>query len=101
MVQVITPLRYIALALSLCWVPSTWADQESEREVLARLAFEITALTHLIEEAQAQADPTVRIPFQYDLLRYELNTVVHGINEYMVSRRAIPKPIEPLKGDYR
>ena len=77
------------------------ADAENEREALARLAHELTALEPLIREAEAQANHNARIRFQYDWLRQDLARIRMGIQEHINAPHAEPRKIEPLRGDYR
>lgn len=77
------------------------ADADGEREALAQLAHELTTLEPLIREGEIQADPDARIRFQYDWLRQDLARVRMGIQEHLHAPRAEPRPVAPLRGDYR
>jgi len=77
------------------------ADSYSEREVLARLIHELRATEVLIAQAEAQADPDARIHFRYDWLRQDLARIRQGISEHIDAPRAEPRPVPPLRGDYR
>jgi len=92
----------LVVAFSLLVVATgAQADGDAEREVLARLSHEITALAPLIDEAEAQADQDARIRFHYDWLRQDLDRVRLGIAEHLSAPRNQPREIEPLRGDYR
>ncbi len=92
----------ILLAIGLCLVAVTaTADSNGERAALARLIHELEALTPLINEAAANAEPDARIRFQYDWLRQDLARVRMGIAEHINAPRAEPRKVPPLKGDYR
>jgi len=77
------------------------ADSDGERAALARLIHELEALTPLINKASAQAEPDIRIRFQYDWLRQDLMRIRTGIAEHINAPRAEPRKVPPLKGDYR
>ena len=77
------------------------ADSDGEREALARLVHELTALEPLLREAEAQADPDARIHFQYDWLRQDLARMRLGIQEHINAPHSVPRQVAPLRGDYR
>jgi RAQPRD family integrative conjugative element protein len=77
------------------------ADADAERDALARLVHELESLEPLIVEASQAADPDARIRFQYDWLRHDLETVRHGIEAHIDAPRTEPRPLAPLRGDYR
>ena len=77
------------------------AGSDGEREALARLAHEIDWLEPLIREAQAQAPGNARIRFRYDWLRADLARIRQGIMDHIEAPRGEPRPIPPLRGDYR
>jgi len=96
-----TPYR-ILLVITLCLTSVTaLADSDGERDALARLIHELGALTPLIDEASAQAEPDIRIRFQYDWLRQDLMRIRTGIAEHINAPRAEPRKVPSLKGDYR
>ena len=80
---------------------SALADPESERSALAKLIHEIDALTPLIQAAEVQADPDLRIRFQYAWLRQDLARVRQGIAEHLEAPQSEPRRFPPLRGDYR
>ena len=77
------------------------ADVDGERAALARLVHELALLTEIITEAEAQADVSRRVRFQYQWLRQDLARVRQGIEEHIQGVRIEPRKIKPLKGDYR
>lgn len=81
--------------------PASLADTDTERSTLARLAHEITLLEPLITLSEAGADPDTRIRFQYDWLRQDLERVRAGIQAHLDAPRNEPRPVPPLRGDYR
>ena len=99
-----TAKRIVAfVGVSLLGVPVVplFADADAEREALARLVHELEVLEPLIEEASRAADPDARIRFQYDWLRQDLVIVRRGIEDHLETPRAEPRPVPPLRGDYR
>jgi len=74
---------------------------DPDHEALARLIHEISALELLIDEAEAQSSPDARIRFQYDWLRQDLEKIRRGIEDHLEAPRAEPRPVPPLRGDYR
>jgi RAQPRD family integrative conjugative element protein len=97
-----TKLLIPDLLLCLALAPGlVCADADSEREALARLAHELTALEPLIREAEAQTNHDARIRFQYNWLRQDLSRIRMGIQEHINAPRTEPRQVEPLRGDYR
>lgn len=89
----------LAVAAVLGAAPAN-ADEDTERENLARLAHEIALLTDEVRAAKADAPTLARVRFQYDDLARDLDLIRLGIMEHLDAPRQ-PRPIEPLKGDYR
>ena len=87
-------LRATLLALGIGWLSCVAAstpaaaDADAEREVLARIAHELEALSPLLEEAESQANPDARIRFRYDWLRQDLARVRLGVEEHINAPRA-------------
>lgn len=81
--------------------PAALADADGERAMLARLLQEIALLEPLIARSEAEADPDARIHFQYDWLRQDLERVRAGIQAHLDAPRNTPRPVPPLRGDYR
>lgn len=94
-------MRALAVALAITVSVPAQADQESERELLARLGHELETLTALIDDAEAAANPDARIRFHYDWLREDIRRVRSGIQEHIDAPRAEPRAFPPLRGDYR
>ena len=76
------------------------ADAQTERTALARLIHELEQLERLIEQAEAAAESSQRIHFQYDWLRGDLARVKAGICDYLESVPLTPRTVTPLAGDY-
>lgn len=91
-----------ALALT-CLSSATLAQSnvDAEREALARLIHELDALAPLIETAESHANPDARIRFQYGWLRQDIERIKFGIREHLDAPRSEPRPVPPLRGDYR
>src|SRR6056297_1573605 len=90
-----------ALVIAALGPSHGFAAAGPEHEALARLIHEISALELLIDEAEAQASPDARIRFQYDWLRQDLDKIRRGIEDHLEAPRAEPRPVPPLRGDYR
>ncbi len=88
------------LALAII-APGSVADVDGERAMLARLVHEITLLEPLISSSEAEADSDARIRFQYDWLRQDLERVRAGVQAHLDAPRNEPRPVPPLRGDYR
>ena len=80
---------------------SAFSDPAAERSTLAQLVHEVDALTPLIKAAEAQADPDLRIRFQYAWLRQDVARVRQGIAEHLNAPQFEPRRFPPLRGDYR
>ena len=81
--------------------PLVHADAGAERELLARIVYELELLQPLLVEAEAAADPDVRIQFRYDWLKKDLERIRQGIQEHIDAPRSDPRAVAPLRGDYR
>lgn len=77
-----------------------FADEDAERENLARLEHEIAILADEVRAAKADAPTLARVRFQYDDLARDLELIRLGITDHLNAPRQ-PRPVEPLKGDYR
>jgi len=90
--------RLLLILLCLPW--PVLADLDGERTALAKLMHELDGLKPLIAEAQAQADQSGRLQFQYDWLRLDIERIKLGIQEHLTAPRQA-RSFPPLKGDYR
>ncbi|WP_084609629.1 RAQPRD family integrative conjugative element protein [Sedimenticola selenatireducens] len=97
----VTQLLFLGLIGTALPVQFVNADADGEREMLARIVHEIEAIHPLIRQAASQANPDVRIRFQYDWLRQDLDQIQRGIQEHIDAPRAEPRTFPPLHGDYR
>ena len=90
----------ILLTAASLAAPSS-ADNNAERESLARLIHEVEALEPVIATAESQATPDARIRFRYDWLRQDFERIRAGIQEHIDAPRNEPRKVPPLRGDYR
>ncbi len=76
------------------------ADDETEREMLARIAAELQQVQAMVTEAARSAPPTARIKFRYDWLQRDLQMLRDGVQQHVDAPRQ-PRLVPPLRGDYR
>ena len=76
------------------------ADEDAQREALARIAYELGRLEQLAAEAQRQQDANARVRFRFDWLGRDLALVRRGIEDHADAPRQ-PRPVPVLRGDYR
>ena len=89
------------LCATALFASAALADLDSERSALAKLIHEIDALTPMIQAAEVQADPDLRIRFQYAWLRQDVARVRQGIADHLNAPQSEPRRFPPLRGDYR
>ena len=95
--------RVLAAALScagIVFAGNARADEDAQRESLARIAHELTRLEQLAAEAQRQQDVNGRVRFRFDWLGRDLALVRRGIEDHADAPRQ-PRPVPVLRGDYR
>lgn len=93
--------KHIVLIALIATTPITArADADSEREALAMISNELNHLIAMVTESSSQADTASRIKFRYDWLAKDLEMVKSGVDDHLDTPRQ-PRPVEPLKGDYR
>ena len=97
----ITQLLVLSLLGTVLPVQFAAADADGERAALARITHELQAIEPLIREAASQANPDVRVRFQYDWLRQDLDRIRLGIQAHIDTPRSEPRSFPPLRGDYR
>ena len=93
----------LAAALSFAGITFTGnacADEDAQREALARIAHELARLEQLTAEAQRQQDANGRVRFRFDWLGRDLALVRRGIEDHADAPRQ-PRPVPVLRGDYR
>lgn len=95
--------RVLATALScacIAFAGNARADEDAQREALARIAHELARLEQLTAEAQRQQDVSGRVRFRFDWLGRDLALVRRGIEDHADAPRQ-PRPVPVLRGDYR
>lgn len=93
------PLLVVLMMLSMV-AHFAYADEDSEREALANISYELEHLQQKVNEASKDATSATRIRFRYDWLSRDLDLIQRGIDDHLDSPRQ-PRPAPPLKGDYR
>lgn len=93
------PMAVMAAAL-FSFAGVVQADEDAEREALARLSYEIQRVQLMAAEASKQAPSSPRIRFRYDWLQRDLDLMRQGIEAHGDAPRQ-PRTVAPLRGDYR
>lgn len=75
-------------------------DADTERENLARISSEIERVQVMVKEAADRAPSGQRVKFRYDWLQQDLQMLREGVNDHVDAPRQ-PRPVPPLRGDYR
>ena len=75
-------------------------DDDTEREMLARIAHELQLVQAMVTDAARSAPPTGRVKFRYDWLERDLQLLREGVMQHVDAPRQ-PRPVPPLRGDYR
>jgi RAQPRD family integrative conjugative element protein len=99
------PCRSAAATLlaALCLAAALPARADDlEREKLARIASELQNVQAMVEDARqsAQERPSGQVQFRYDWLERDLQMMREGIEQHIDAPRQ-PRPVPPLRGDYR
>ena len=94
------PLVSLLAVAALAGSAGVRADEEQERENLARLEHEIRVLQANVRSAAAQGNTLARVQFRYDWLEQDLELVRRGLADHLDAPRQ-PRPVPPLKADYR
>lgn len=76
------------------------ADEDSEREQLARISYELQRLQAMVDEAGRRAPSGQRVSFRYEWLKRDLALVQRGVDDHLDAPRQ-PRAIPPLRGEYR
>ena len=95
--------RLLACAITLMAFFSSsnsLADEEADREQLARISYELKLLQRMVNDAAVVAENKGRVRFRYDLLSRDVQLVQKGIDEHLNAPKQ-PRTVQPLKGDYR
>ena len=94
------PVLGFAAAVSLGVGQAARADDDSEREHLARIVNELQRVEEMTRAAASDAPSGQRVRFRYDWLVRDLQLMREGIEQHVDAPRQ-PRPVAPLKGDYR
>lgn len=94
-------LKRLLLAVGLSTLcTASYAQSDSELAGLASIDNELAIIRGKLKEIKRKADMTGRVQFQYDALDNDLKLIQRGIREHLDAPRQ-PKPVAPLRGDYR
>jgi RAQPRD family integrative conjugative element protein len=94
-------LTTLAVAAAAAFVARpAHADEDAQREALARIAYELARLEQLAADAAKQQEASARTRFRFDWLSRDLALVRRGIEDHNDAPRQ-PRPVPALRGDYR
>ena len=93
-------LLALLAAAALATQPARAGDDESERENLARIAHELERIQAQVSAAAKDAPTGQRVKFRYDWLQRDLQMLREGVERHADAARQ-PRPVPPLRGDYR
>jgi RAQPRD family integrative conjugative element protein len=80
--------------------PARAADPDTERESLARITSELERVQVMVKDAADRAPSGQRVKFRYDWLLRDIQLMRDGLSEHVDAPRQ-PRPVPPLRGDYR
>jgi RAQPRD family integrative conjugative element protein len=89
----------VACAATLA-INTTYAEEDSEREKLARISHELQLIRLMVADASKQSEQKGRVRFRYDLLSRDIDLIEQGIEDHLAAP-AQPRSAPPLSGDYR
>ncbi len=93
-------LTVLSISLSFTYIPLAYADQDREKERLALMAKQVSALIEMAEAIE-RSEAENRYPkFQYAVLKEDLALIRQGINQYVKSVLNSTRDIYPLMGHY-
>ena len=95
-----TTLLIALLASSASAFAQATDSMDAEREALSRIQYELQQLQTQVREAARNAPTGTRVQFRYDWLASDLELINRSIQDHLDAPRQ-PRPIPPLKGDYR
>jgi RAQPRD family integrative conjugative element protein len=95
-----TALSALAIGLLAVCAPAARADEDAQRETLARIAYELSRLEQLAADGARQQEAGSRTRFRFDWLVRDLSLVRRGIEDHADAPRQ-PRAVPPLRGDYR
>lgn len=92
-------MSVLAAGALLAAAPSM-ADEDAEREKLAKISYELEHIRQMINDAAKTADKDQRVRFRYDWLSRDVELVQRAIDDHLDAPRQ-PRPVAVLRGDYR
>jgi RAQPRD family integrative conjugative element protein len=95
----VTAMAVLAVSMAL-FGQCAHADEEAQRERLARISYELSRLELLAADASKEQESSARTRFRFDWLIRDLAMVRRGIEDHADAPRQ-PRPVPPLRGDYR
>jgi len=99
-VKRVAALSALAASLMVLCGSAARADEDAQRETLARIAYELSRLEQLAAEGSKQQETDARTRFRFDWLGRDLALVRRGIEDHVDAPRQ-PRPVPALRGDYR
>ena len=93
-------LGLIATVMLTLAHPPARADEDAQREALARIAYELSRLEQLAADGSKQQEANARTRFRFDWLGRDLALIRRGIEDHVDAPRQ-PRPVPVLRGDYR
>lgn len=90
----------LSIILFLSVMNTSFADTEQMTATLARIRTILNQINPLINLAQSEQDPNVRIKFQFDQLRADIAKIQTGIDEEIKPISVQPRMVDPIAGDY-
>ena len=94
------PAALLIVSIAMTAATTTYADDDAERENLARISYELSQLQRMISDAAKEAETSGGARFRYDLLTRDLRLVRAGVDDHLQRPRQ-PQRVQPLAGDYR
>lgn len=93
-------LGALTLAALMLAHPPARADEDAQRESLARIAYELGRLEQLAADSSKQQEANARTRFRFDWLGRDLALIRRGIEDHVDAPRQ-PRPVPVLRGEYR
>lgn len=95
-------IQLIALTAAATIASTAQADVWAEREALAQVASEISALERLVNDASKLSENDSRVKFDYDTLMNDLEVIRAGINNHLSQpiNPVMPSRVDALQGAY-
>lgn len=91
---------FVTVFIAMMIVRPAWADTDIEKAQLARIRQALDSLSPLISAAEHEQEKMMRVQFQYDWLRADIEKIKQGIEEKLKQVPIEPRRVVPIKGDY-